>query len=530
MLLQRLAKLHQQNGVELLQQGLIGLEREALRADRAGHIARTDHPAAFGSPLTHSWLTTDYSEALLELITPPRHRLTEVHDFLFQLHTFVQQQLGEELLWSGSMPCRLQGEMSIRLAEYGSSNAAMMKTIYRRGLGYRYGRIMQVIAGIHFNYSFSLPFWRSYQKLEQDEQSLKTFISEAYFELLRNLQRLGWLIPYLFGASPAVDASFIEQTPTKLERFDHATWFGPWATSLRMGDIGYQNNKENEIGVKACYDNLEEYLETLVYAIDTEYPGYARIGVKVDGEYRQLNANILQIENEYYSTVRPKPLLNGNESPALGLIRRGVSYVELRSVDVNPFSPVGIELWQLHFLEALYLYCLLEPSPNILPWERAEIDKNEMTVAQYGRKPGLKLIRNGSEITLRDWSHQICAAMVPVCQLLDETDASTPYSDALQQAVTLVDDSDKTLSAKLLRQMHCSNEGYWQLMRRLSQQHQQQLRQGALSPAWQQQMAAEIVRSDRARAEIEAQDNRSFDDYLSDYFAQPLDGFVAEME
>lgn len=525
LLAQRLQQLHHHGLSPLLKSGLMGLEREALRVTPDNQIAQSDHPAAYGSPLTNRWITTDYSEALLELITPPCHGVAEVYRFTEQLHHFVSQSLGTDLLWNGSMPCRLQGEASVRLAHYGSSNAAQMKTVYRRGLGYRYGRIMQVIAGIHFNYSFSDEFWRAYQPLVGDEQSLQTFISEAYFGLLRNLQRIGWIIPYLFGTSPAVDRSFLDGKPTSLEPFDAETYFGPWATSLRMGDIGYQNNKENEIGLKACYDNLEEYLETIIYAIDTEYPGYARIGVKVNGEYRQLNANILQIENEYYSTVRPKQIVLPNEPPALALIRRGVRYVELRSLDVNPFSAVGIEPYQLRFVEALFAYGLLQDSPNILPWERVEIDKNEMLVAQYGRKPGLKLMRNGHEVTLREWGEELITAMIPICERLDEGESGAPYSRALQQCAAVVEDVDKSLSARVLREMHCRGESYIAFMRRRSEMQQQLYQPQPLDPVWRQRFEAEVSRSNQARAAIEAADTLSFDDYLTEYFARPLDGF-----
>lgn len=308
---QRIQSLSNSGQSALLKSGKIGLEKEGVRVDQDGKIAQTPHPLAYGSPLTNPYITTDYSEALLELITPPCDSSEEAADFMAELHQFVCSELDNELIWNASMPCVVSGESSIPLAQYGSSNAAQMKTAYRRGLGHRYGRIMQVIAGIHFNYSFSESFWQLFQQLEGDEQPLQEFINERYFGLLRNLQRIGWIVPYLFGASPAVCSSFLDGKPSNLEQFDKFTLFGPWATSLRMGDIGYQNNQENEIGVKACYDNLEEYINTLGYAVKTAYPGYEKIGVKVDGVYQQLNANILQIENEYYSTVRPKqvPLL-----------------------------------------------------------------------------------------------------------------------------------------------------------------------------------------------------------------------------
>jgi glutamate--cysteine ligase len=380
---------------------MVGLEKESLRVNSEGKIAQTPHPQSLGSALTHPYITTDYSEALLEFITPPFHAIGEALDFLRDLQQYVYNRLDKEVLWATSMPCVVAGESSIPIAAYGSSNAGMMKTIYRRGLGYRYGRAMQVIAGVHFNYSYSDAFWQALQQLEGDDQPLQEYISERYFDLLRNLLRIGWLIPYLFGASPAVCKSFLNGKASNLDSFDDYTFYEPYATSLRMGDIGYQNNKENETGIKANYSSLDAYVDSLTRAISTPCPEYQRIGVKVDGEYRQLNANILQIENEYYSTVRPKQLLRGNEKPSLALRQRGVRYIELRSLDINAFDPLGINEAQLHFLEALLLYCLFADSPPISAVERVEIDQNEMRVAHRGREPGLNLMRCGSAVALK---------------------------------------------------------------------------------------------------------------------------------
>ncbi|MEW8211129.1 MAG: glutamate--cysteine ligase, partial [Candidatus Thiodiazotropha taylori] len=345
-------RLHQAGQLELLRGGLIGLEKEALRVSPQGCISSLPHPEVLGSPLTNRYITTDYSEALTEIITPPSTDRHEPLKFLFEAHRFVYQHLGDEILWSTSMPCVVEDDERIPIAEYGNSNAGMMKTVYRRGLGHRYGRVMQVIAGVHFNYSLPQDFWWVYQQLEGDKSDTQGFISDAYFGMLRNLQRLGWLVPYLFGASPAVCKSFLGGRPTSLESFDEYTYFSPYATSLRMGDIGYQNSKEQGTGIKACYDCLDAYVETLSRAIETPCPIYQAMGVKIDGRYEQLNANILQIENEYYSTVRPKQIPEMMEKPIHALQRRGVRYVELRSLDVNAFHPLGIADEQVYFIEA----------------------------------------------------------------------------------------------------------------------------------------------------------------------------------
>ena len=334
-----LSKIKQDNQQHLLSGGSIGLEKESLRVDRQGSISQQAHPVAFGSALTNPCITTDYSEALLEFITPPEQGVQAAIAFLQKIHQFAYAKLDGELLWNASMPCVVSGEESIPIAQYGSSNLGLMKTVYRRGLGYRYGKMMQVIAGVHFNYSMQDSFWEYIYENQTQNSSLQDFISEQYFCQIRNLQRYGWLIFYLFGTSPAICKTFLQGQPGTLEQFDDKTFYLPHATTLRMGDIGYTNKKENEVGVKACYDSLDSYVKCLTQAIESPCKEYEKIGVKVNGEYRQLNSNILQIENEYYSTIRPKQPLINNEKPTHALSQRGVQYIELRSLDLNLFDP-----------------------------------------------------------------------------------------------------------------------------------------------------------------------------------------------
>jgi len=518
---QRLARLVSAGHADLLQQGLVGLEKESLRVSREGGLAQTDHPRALGSPLTNPYITTDYSEALLEFITPPMHDLRDALQFLCDAQQFVYERLEDELLWATSMPCVIAGETSIPIARYGTSNAGMMKHIYRRGLGYRYGRTMQVIAGVHFNYSFSDAFWRAYQALEGDGGPMRGFVDRSYFSLIRNMQRVGWLIPYLFGASPAVCRSFLGGKPTSLEPFDGGTCYEPFATSLRMGDIGYQNNKENEHGIKACYDSLEAYVDSLTCAITTPCPDYQRIGVKVDGDYRQLNANILQIENEYYSTVRPKqPLESVMEKPVQALRRRGVGYLELRSIDVNAFDPLGINEEQLRFIEALLVFCLLADSPTIGPDEQRAIDANEMVTAHRGREPGLALVRDGQPILLRDWAAEVLAAMEGICELLDAGMSDRPYSSSLAAQRAAVDDPERTPSARMLAEMRSHGEGFFDFAARMSRVHQRYFQQRAVDPERVALFTRTAEESLRRQAQIEASDSLSLDAYLERYFAQ----------
>ncbi len=502
-----------------LKRCLMGLEKESLRVSSRGTIAQTPHPAGLGAALTHPYITTDYSEALLELITPPVSNIHQALAFLQDTHQFVYSRLEqEESLWATSMPCVVEGEGHIPIAYYGESNPGQMKHIYRRGLGYRYGRTMQVIAGVHFNYSFAEEFWPIYQVLEGNRQPLREFIDTAYFGLIRNVQRYGWLIPYLFGASPAVCKSFLQDhRPRNLQPFDDTTYYGAYATSLRMGDIGYQNKKEDHSGVKVCYNNVDTYTASLQRATSTPCPEYEAIGVHVDGVYRQLNPYLLQIDNEYYSTVRPKQILQNNEKPSQALRQRGVRYIELRSLDVNAYDPLGINEEQLHFLEVFIIFCLFQDSPNICADEAREINLNQSAAAHQGRDPSLMLRRSGRSQLLRTWASELCHNMRAISEILDEGDPDQPYTQALENQLQVVHATDHTPSARMLEEMNETREGFFEFSNRLSRKHAQYFKRLKPRPEREAELAAWVERSKQQQAEIEAQDTQPFAQYLQAY-------------
>ncbi len=501
----------------LLAQGLIGLEKESLRVSSRGVIAQSPHPVRLGSALTHPYITTDYAEPMLELITPPQASLGSALQFLCDLHRFVYQQLADdELLWASSMPCVLADEEAIPLAYYGSSNLSQMKTIYRRGLGYRYGRKMQVISGVHVNYSFSLDFWQVYRDLQQARQPLQGFINQQYFGLIRNLQRYGWLIPYLFGASPAVCNSFLHGKIHPLARFDDCTDYEPDGVSMRMGDIGYQNHQEDKTGIKACYDSIDTYVASLVKALTTSCPLYEKIGLlDKTGCYRQLNTCLLQIENEYYSTVRPKQVLQAGERPITALQNRGVRYVELRSLDVNTFDPLGINEEQLRFLQLLFIFCLLQPSPLIDANERHAIDANQSAVAHHGRKPQLKLQRAGEAVSMRQWGLELCQQMQPIAEILDADWPQKPYQHVLNAQRETLLDPDNTPAARMLAEMRQHKESFFQFACRLSQQHKRFFHSSPLSLNQQHYFQDLAQQSLEEQRQIEHSDHLSFAEFLT---------------
>lgn len=522
---QRLKALVNIEDKSILTQNLTGLEKETLRVNPEGGLAQTPHPQALGSALTHPYITTDYSEALLEMVTPPADNVHTVLEFLSDTQRFIYNQLDDELLWATSMPCVVAGETSIPLANYGVSNAGLMKTVYRHGLGLRYGRVMQVIAGVHFNFSFSEKFWTAFFEitdLKKSEQSQQDAISETYFALLRNLQRFGWVVPYLFGASPAVCKSFLNGKATNLHEFNKTTFYEPYATSLRMGDIGYQNNKESEVGVTADYNSLPNYITSLQHAIETPCPEYAKLGVVSDGKFQQLNANILQIENEYYSTVRPKQITNKYEMPIEALRNRGVRYVELRSLDVNASHPLGINEEQLYFLETFLLFCVCHESPLIDPDEAIEIDLNEMLTAHQGRDPALRLTRNGKSISIKEWGGELMDEMQGFAELLDTAYGKKVYSQSLAVQKQAINNPDYTPSAQMLAEMNLKGEGFFQYAMRMSQQHHKTFTEKPLSDEkirFYQDLAASSLQKQK---QIEESDNLPFATFLQKYFSKSL--------
>lgn len=519
---QRLETWRRSSDRQVLRDIRVGLEREALRVDSGAGLSRKPHPEALGSPLTHPHITTDYSEVMIELVTPPA-TLEASYAFLLDLHRYVYDHLGLEWLWCGSMPCVIAGDPDIPLAYYGESNPGRMKTIYRRGLGYRYTRSMQVISGVHFNCSMPDGFWRQ----EFGEPSDRDGISERYFGALRNLLRFNWLIAYLFGASPAICRSFVLQKHENLDLFTPSTYYGPYATSLRQGSIGYQNSQETSTGVHADHNSRAGYIECLRQATATPCPQYQDIGVRRDGEYLQLNANQLQIENEYYSPVRPKCTPQGNERPTRGLRQRGVEYLELRSLDIDPFEPCGIEPVAMHFLTALVVYCLLDDSPEIAMSEQAAADYNLQQVAHHGRDPEVTLKRgrgpDEEAVSLRDWADDLLGDIRAVCELLDEATGKTAFCQAWEAQEAKVRDPGQTPSGRMVAQMSESSEAYveWALHR--SGEHREFFRERPPDPELRACFDRIAEQSRQQQRGIEEEERRapvSFEDYLAAYEAQ----------
>ena len=504
----------------LLKQCLHGIERECLRVTDEGRLAQTPHPEALGSALTNEQITTDYSESLLEFITPALADPAKVLESLEETHRFVYSKLGDEYLWSPSMPCTLPAEEDIPIAEYGTSNIGKLKHVYRKGLALRYGRTMQCIAGIHYNFSLPEALWPLLREAEGSTEDDRDYQSSAYIALIRNFRRYSWLLMYLFGASPALDKGFLRGRPHQLEELDAETLFLPYATSLRMSDLGYQSNAQ--AGLTPCYNNLASYTDSLRKAVGTPYPPYVEVGTHVDGEWVQLNTNILQIENEYYSNIRPKRVTYTGERPIQALTSRGVQYVEVRCLDINPFLPVGIDLTEARFLDAFLLFCALEESPQLDNGECGQCTDNFLTVVKEGRRPGLELHRDGQPIGLKDWASELIERIRQLADLLDQAQGGEAHAKALDAQQAKVDDTSLTPSAQVLARMTEHDESFVQFSLRQSRIHAETFREQPLSSEKQQAFETLARESLARQSELEQDEVGDFDLFVGAYQASIL--------
>ena len=496
---------------ETLTQLRRGVEKESLRATPEGALAMTPHPTALGSALTHPHITTDFSESQLELITGVHGTPEACIAELTHIHQVVYRHIGDEMLWCASMPCRLPAEHEIPLGQYGSSNLGRMKTVYRMGLSYRYGRRMQTISGLHYNFSVPGSLWAALGMPRDD----------GYFALIRNFRRHSWLLLYLFGASPAVCSTFVEGRSHQLEELKPGTMHLPHATSLRMGPLGYQSDAQALIS--ASYNGMNTYASSLYNALTRTYPEYEAIGICDSGEYRQLNTTLLQIENEFYGTIRPKRRIHRGERPLHALSERGVEYVEVRLMDLDPFSPVGITASTMRFLDVFLLHCLLSASAQDTPDENRAIGRNQHRVAAFGREPGLRLDRFGAETTLREWGEEVLDGCAPVAAALDAAHASDAYGAALARARTAMADATILPSARVLDGMRrLENSSHVRFVAAQSLQHRDAVRSTPLPAEVEARFQALTEQSLAEQRSMEAADDLSFEEYRQKYLAQKL--------
>ncbi|MEO4012968.1 glutamate--cysteine ligase [Pseudomonas rossensis] len=516
----RLALLGERANLSLLEQCLHGIERECLRVTDEGRLAQTPHPEELGSALTNEQITTDYSESLLEFITPALPDPADTLASLDSIHRFAYSKLGNEYLWSPSMPCPLPAEEDIPIAYYGTSNIGQLKYVYRKGLALRYGKTMQCIAGIHYNFSLPEKLWPLLKAAEDFVGTDRDYQSSAYIALIRNFRRYSWLLMYLFGASPALDAGFLRGRSHQLEQLDPDTLYLPYATSLRMSDLGYQSNAQ--AGLTPCYNDLASYTDSLRKAVATPYAPYVEIGTHQDGEWVQLNTNILQIENEYYSNIRPKRVTYTGERPIQALVARGIQYVEVRCLDINPFLPMGIDLPESRFLDAFLLYCALNDSPLLTNTSCGNATSNFLSVVKEGRRPGLQLQRDGHPVDLKEWASELLEKIAPLAAMLDQSHGGDAHSKAMDAQLAKVKDPSLTPSAQVLAAMAEHKESFSHFSLRQSRAHAEFFRSEPLNGDDQAKFEARARSSLAEQVELEQNEVGDFDVFVGSYQASIL--------
>jgi glutamate--cysteine ligase len=498
-----------------LKETLHGVEKEGLRVDSSGALSEKPHPEGLGSALTNSNITTDFSESQLELITPVCKDPEAALRFLRDLHCFVYSHLGDELIWAGSMPCHIPDPARIPIARYGSSNVGRMKYVYRIGLEHRYGKLMQSIAGIHYNFSLSDHFWEAFQANLGSTDDLQLFRSASYFKMIRNFRRHSWLLLYLFGASPALCKSFLKDRQHQLRRLHGQTLYLPHATSLRMSDLGYSTQAQSSLDI--CFNHLNTYVDSLQRAIQTSYSPYQKIGIKVNGRYRQLNDTILQIENEHYSDVRPKRVTGPGERPLQALKNRGVEYIEIRNTDVNPLLPLGLDLQQALFLDTFLISCLLMDEQVIGDAECRMVSDNTQKVITRGREPELMLSTPAGERPLTDLGGSLLDQMQMTGQLLDEVHDTGAYSSAVEAQIDKLRDQALTPSAQVVCALQETGAEYSDWILQKTREHRQTF--GPMDPSTRvyEDLTRRALDSIKAQRQLEESDRQDFDTFLKDF-------------
>jgi len=510
-----------------------GIEREALRVLSEGKLSQQGHHISLGSALTHPQITTDYSETLLEFITPVSHSPEQAIGQLQDIQKYTLSKIDGELLWPMSMPCFVEDEEQIPLAQYGSSNIGKMKTVYRQGLKNRYGSMMQVIAGIHFNFSFSAQFWQVLHNVHvakglTEEDGLTDFISERYFSLLRNYKRFCWLIPYLYGSSPAICGSFLQGKDHKLpfKKAPSGSMYLEYATSLRMSDLGYTSSEQSAL--KICYNNLSSYVDGVQDAIQLASSDFADIGVKVDGKYQQLNTNVLQIENELYAPIRPKRVTNPGEKPSQALRERGVEYIEVRALDVNPFADTGISIEQVYFLDIFLTYCAFMDNKEFDCSCQSLHENNMNNVVLRGRDPSLLLsvpndcARGNNDVKLKSvktWGNELFDEMEAVAVLLDKAYKTDNYTKSLIRERKKINDPSLTPSAEILNIIVEQKQSLSAYSLTKAAEYRQQLLERDYQFYDEAHFVKTVEESHQEQQTIEKADTLDFDSFLADYFA-----------
>ena len=486
-----------------------GIEKESLRVSKDNTISSADHPISLGSALTNKYITTDFSEALLELITPPHSSIEDVLKNLNEICKFVTVET-PEIIWPSSIPCKIDNEDSIRLANYGTSNSGLLKTLYRSGLSYRYGSMMQTVSGIHYNFSFSDAFFESIR----GKEDLQNFKNKSYLSLIRNFRRNAWMILYLFGSSPVVPKTFITNRENFLNELNKEDLFLEYATCLRMSELGYMSEAQDKLYI--AYNDIEEYLRDLKNALTKEHKRYGEVGLTNNGKRIQINTSIIQIENEYYSSIRPKRVTPSSERPINVLRDKGIDYLEIRALDNNSFLPSGIDEDTGYFLEAYLIGCFFDEDKKATQSEIKELLLNWENVVKDGRNPKLKLLKNNEKISIKDCGMKVIDSLRSVFKQMPQemSHFTEKVFKSLDVQEKKLNDPSLTPSGKIIKELQTNDKTWEELNLELAKNHSSSLGQIESDLSYLSEEAESSLKKFKHFEELEEED---FDIYLEKF-------------
>lgn len=452
---------------KLLLEGKWGLEKESQRITELGDLALTDHPSVFGDKLENPYITTDFSECQLELITPPAETIEETYEQLKNIQIEVEKEIKGELLWPLSMPPRLPDEDQIPIARFNNSREGRKKEIYRNGLALRYGKKRQMISGLHYNFSLSDSMLEFLYKSFGKEEEKRSFINKIYFTVIRNYLRYRWLLIYLFGVSPVAHPTYYSAIYQELELIKDCcpeccniiNEYKQFSTSLRVSRFGYSNPYPSKYNI--YFNNIEEYLLKLRKLLSLKSEKYRKLGIYKDGKQLQLNDNLLQTESEFYCSIRPKQINKKDETMLDALEERGVEYLEVRILDLNPFEKVGISIEQLYFLQVFMLFCLFEENKIITKSELDKINNNHNLSAMCGRNPNLELYKyDNNKISLQEWGRDIFNKLRLIALLMDQSISEKKYQLCVEHEYEKIMNPFLLPSSLIQREMKENKESY----------------------------------------------------------------------
>ena len=403
-------------GEEILE-ATFGIEREGLRVSEDGKLALSKHPEIFGDKLKNPYITTDFSESQVEIITPNFSSSKMTYDYLNTLYDIVALNIGEEYLWPGSMPCDIPEDDKIPIAEYRECGKCHEARRYREELLRKYGGQKQLISGIHYNFSFEEPFIEKLYKAQQEEPSYKLFKDALYLKIIRNYLKYRWLLIYLTGATPILHKSYAISCRRLLEKVDPQSYTNEGAVSFRNGEYGYRNKVEL-------------------------HPDYSSISAYIESINQFVAEGSIQSYKELYSQIRAKGKDNNNLLESLE--QDGIRYIEVRSVDVNPFEKSGISVVDLQFLHLFMIYLLVkeESQPMTAKWQEEAIN-NQRQIAKNGLLE-VWLSREGKEIKKTEWALEILEEMMEMTQTL-----GLGHEEMLAEMIQRVKQPECTYAARL---------------------------------------------------------------------------------